>query len=113
MRRSATKRWASRRTTIPTRSCRSATRWGGSDRLAVGRCPKSSISTAGASPIPESDQSGFREDRETVSTDLSSFANPAITQIRLKFLALVPQPAGVGDLRRLAAEEHRGEVGDP
>src|SRR5215831_3934023 len=72
MRRSATKRWASRRTTIPTRSCRSATRWGGSDRLAVGHCPKSSISTAGASPIPESDQSGFGtkarrgNDRETV-----------------------------------------------
>src|SRR5712671_3987714 len=60
MRRSATKRWASRRTTIPTRSCRSATRWGGSDRLAAGPCPKSCISTAGASPIPKFDQSGFR-----------------------------------------------------
>src|SRR5436305_8377462 len=59
MRRSVTKRWASRRTTIPTLSCRSATRWGGSDRLTAGPCPKSSISTAGASPTPESDQAGF------------------------------------------------------
>src|SRR5690349_6167609 len=60
MRRSATRRWASRRTTIPTRSCRSATRWGGSDRLAAGPCPKSSTSTAGATPIPKFDPSGFR-----------------------------------------------------
>src|ERR1700760_4086535 len=55
MRRGAMKRWASRRTTILTRSFRSATRWGGLDRLAVGHCPKSSISTAGALPILESD----------------------------------------------------------
>jgi nitroreductase len=59
MRRSATKRWASRRTTIPTRSCRSDTRWGDSDRLAAGHYPKSSISTAGARPIPEFNRSRF------------------------------------------------------
>ena len=40
-------------------------------------------------------------------SDVRRAAEPGI-----KFLALVPQPAGVGDLRRLAAEEHRAEVGD-
>src|SRR5262249_36499455 len=32
---------------------------------------------------------------------------------RIEVLALVPQPAGVGDLRRRAPEEDRGKIGDP
>ena len=32
---------------------------------------------------------------------------------RIEVLALIPQPAGVGDLWRRAPEEYRGEVRDP
>src|SRR5271155_1219086 len=55
MKKKSTRRWASRPAFIPTRSCRSATRWDGSARSAAGRSPRSSISTAGASRTPASD----------------------------------------------------------